>query len=387
MAVEQGAHVEDELAQVAPASGKDRGLAWYLALGVLRRRSVLDAALRPHLRQPIASMDAPVRAALRLGAFERLFARTAVHAAVDQSVEVAKALRAGRAKGLVNAVVRKVELPTGLKRADQLCHPAWLVSRWDKRYGKEATTEWCTANNEEPPVFAVTRNQQVTEFESTATDVDGVFRTKGLGLVTQLPGFAEGSFWIQDKAAVRIADIVGDVDGKRVLDACAAPGGKSFRLASRGGAVTAVDVSTRRLRDVVSGAERLNMDVQTAVHDWTLGHKQGLGEFDSVLVDVPCTGLGTLRRHPEIRWRRQLIDILSIPPKQGAILAGAATHVRPGGTLVYAVCSPEPEEGPNVVQRFVKLHPEFSLDTELGGKPPTDDEDVHYAARLTRKGA
>lgn len=396
--VDAGRHVEDVLAETAP-SGRDRALAWYLALGVLRRRAHVDAALAPHLRQPLASLDREVRAALRLGAFEKLYARTKSHAAVHQAVDVTRALGAARASGLVNAVLRRVRAPQGLSRADALDHPPWLVARWDDRYGADAVTAWCERNNEPAVLFVVARDAEALAQRWSAMGVDtdtapvvvastpllGVLRVEGqVGSPTELPGFDEGAFWVQDAASVAVADLVGAGKGTRVLDACAAPGGKAFRLTAAGAEVTAVDLSAERLALLRGSAERLGLNVAVRAHDWAQGPLPE-GAWDAVLVDAPCTALGLLRRHPDIRWRRTLLDVTRAPELQAAILANAASHVAPGGRLVYAVCSPEPEEGSRVVEQFIDQHRAFSLDATLSTAPPSGDEDAFWAARLVRR--
>lgn len=393
---ERGAHVDEILQDLAPEYGRDRGLSWFLALGVLRRRAHVDAALRPHLRQPLASLDPEVRATLRVGAFEQLFADTPPHAAVSQAVEVIKAVGKPRASGLVNAVVRRVRMPRDLGLADSLDHPAWLVDRWSQRFGEEATRAWCLSNNTNPPLFATVRGDDAVSALRRAELVVEPVAIQGRevprcvhisghrGAVTALPGFLDGDLIIQDAAAAAVTDLVGPVDGARVLDACAAPGGKSARLALAGARVLAVDRSEPRLQLLQQTAERLSLDLPTQVHDWTQGPLQEVEPFDAVLVDAPCTALGTARRNPGVRWRRQLVDVLAMPSIQQAILAAASSHVRPGGALVYAVCSPEPEEGEGVVAHFLQQHPRFTQEDQLLTAPPTQGEDAFFAARLRR---
>lgn len=394
LAIEDGTHLEDALARLAPATGADRDLAWFLAFGVQRRRGHVDAALRPLLHQPLAALDPEVRAALRIGAFERLYARTAPHAAVHQAVEVVRKLGAGRAHGMVNAVLRRVKMPERLGEADALDHPAWLVARWRQRYGDAAARAWCEANAEPPPLFVVTRDPAgggpVPEGASPASvagvPLPGVYRLDAAGgTIPGLRGFAEGAWWVQDAASVAVADQVPAGEGARVLDACAAPGGKAFRLASRGARVLAVDRSADRLVSVTEGAARLGLPVEVRAHDWTEGPIDGLGTFDAVLVDAPCSGLGTVRRHPEIRWRRQEPDLVGAAATQERILAAASAHVAPGGALVYAVCSPEPEEGPEVVERFLAAHDAFEQVGGLSTAPPADGEDAHFVAVMRRR--
>lgn len=166
-----------------------------------------------------------------------------------------------------------------------------------------------------------------------------------------------------------------------MLDACAAPGGKTLRLASQGGDVVAADRRLSRLERVQESLDRTGLKATLEKVDWNKDQPQ-LGSFDAVLVDAPCTGLGTTRRHPEIRWSRQSTDPLAQSLLQGVILANASLRVKPGGRLVYAVCSPEPEEGRDVVQEFLSRRPEWRLDAELETAPPKSHEDAFYAARL-----
>jgi 16S rRNA (cytosine967-C5)-methyltransferase len=398
--VDGGAHVEDVLARVAPAEARDRALAWFLALGVLRHRGQVDAALRSVLTRPIGSLDPAVRAAVRLGVFEKLFGRAAPHAVVHQAVEVAKATGAGRAKGLVNAVVRRARAEPNLAPHEALDHPAWIVARWTERYGAAATAAWCAANREPAPLVIVAPDpeavaaqlrdagQPTAPVRLGVRELPGALRLEAPeGAVTDLPGFAEGAFWVQDPAAIAVADLVGAKPGMRVLDACAAPGGKTLRLLTAGAEVVAVDSKGPRLQRLRAALERMGLTATLRHHDWREGPLPDAGApFDAVLVDAPCTGLGTLRRHPEIRWRRQLTDLVSVPPVQAAILSAASEHVRPGGVLVYAVCSPEPEEGRAIVDAFLATHPSFREIEQLHTAPPVDGEDAHAAVRMVRAG-
>lgn len=392
VAVDDGAHLDEVLAELAPSEGPDRDLAWFLAFGVVRRRGEVDASLRPHLSRPLGGLDAEVRAVLRVGAFESRFARTRAHAVVHQAVEVARALGVGRASGLVNAVLRRVKEPTELARADALNHPAWLVERWTARYGEAATDAWCEANNEPSPLFLVTRDPEAPSplpeaepVELGGERVPGCWRVPdGPAKVPDLPGFASGLWWVQDAAAVWMTDLVPVEPGMRVLDACAAPGGKALRLASQGAVVTAVDRDPLRLDRMSRSVARIGrFDITLREHDW-VKHGPLTDTFQAVFVDAPCTALGTVRRHPEIRWRRQPGDLAAASVLQRQILDRAAESVGEGGVLVYSVCSPEPEESTAVVADFLDRHPAFEHEEERLTAPPRAGEDAHYGARLRR---
>ena len=190
-----------------------------------------------------------------------------------------------------------------------------------------------------------------------------------------------------DPAAIATADLLGVQEGERVLDACAAPGGKSFRLVSQGGHVTATDRSRNRLKRLKENAGRIGLSVTPLEIDWEQGDFGKMEPFDAVLVDAPCTGLGTLRRHPEIRWRSLPSDPLAMSLTQKTILRSASTLLKPGGRLVYAVCSPEPEEGRLVVEDFLKRNTAFELTEVIDSAPPQGFEDAFYAAKMVRVGS
>jgi 16S rRNA (cytosine967-C5)-methyltransferase len=205
---------------------------------------------------------------------------------------------------------------------------------------------------------------------------EGVFRVpEGAGSPAEWPGHAEGSWWVMDPAAVAVADLCGDVEGLEVLDTCAAPGGKSFRLASRGARVLATDSDETRLARLREGATRLGLPVEARLHDWTTAPLEA--RFPVVIVDAPCSGLGVVRRHPDIRWRRQETDLEAYADRQRQLLAHAARCVAPGGVLVYAVCSPEPEEGEQVARTLG-----WSEEARFCNAPALAGEDGFQAFRL-----
>lgn len=379
--VDSGGHADDLLESLAP-TGRDRPLTWHLALGVLRRRGSLDAMLQPHLRAPIAHLDPPVRAALRLGAFELHFGRTRDHAAVHQAVALSRVIGAGRASGLVNAVLRRVSTAT-LPTDPSLDVPPWLAERL------RPWPQWLAKLHEPSPVCGVWRSATDTipaidggPVRAAGQVVPGTFRfADGEGAITERPGFSEGKWWVMDPASVAVSDLLHHSlpEGASILDACAAPGGKSLRLASQGHPVTAVDLEARRLSLVTENALRVGVSVETATHDWLTGPFRGT--YGGVLVDAPCSALGVIRRHPDIRWQRQPTDPSAMAIRQRQILGNAATHVAPDGVLVYSVCSPLPEEGIAVVERLSN----FVVEQTWSSAPPQDDEDGFQAFVLRRK--
>lgn len=393
--VEHGAHPEERLAALAPADPADRALAWNLVFGVLRTRSALDAVLTTTARRGLRTLDPPVVQLLRVALYELRHTRVPPHAAVDQAVEASRALGVGHAAGFVNAVLRRqaeVEVPPDAA----LGHPAWLVERWRARYGADADG-WMAANNRPAPLYVVAKEdpagvarafQHAGLVAVPREGLEGVLRVSppeggALGAVTELPGFAEGRWWVMDPAAVAVADLVGELpSGTAVLDTCAAPGGKSFRLASRGLRVTAADLDPGRLERLEEGGARLGFDLPTVVHDFTGDAPVPAalrGPWPAVLVDAPCTGLGTLRRHPDIRWRRRVEDVAAAAERQRRILAAAAELVAPGGVLVYAVCSPEPEEGTLVARSLG-----WPVEAVFDNAPALDGGDVFWGCRMRR---
>ena len=373
--VEGGAHAEDLLERLAPREDRDRRLAWALVMGVLRRQGALDSLLQPHLKQPLERLDAPVRVALRLGAYELRATRVPTHAAVSQAVEGCRRAGAPRAAGLVNAVLRKVG-PGALPEDPFLDLPTWLQQRWS------GWGEWVARLAEPAPVALALRSStsgpEGVELEPVIMGdeevQDLVFARKISGRLDELPGFAEGDWWVMDPSAALTADLClrwWEGEAPRVLDACAAPGGKSLRLASRGAEVRCTDTSAERLALLGENAARVGFTLPARVHDWLDGTAEDLGSFDIVLVDAPCTGLGTVRRHPEIKWRRLPSDPAAMALRQRRILKHASTRVRDGGLLVYSVCSTEPEEGEGVVASLKG----WKVVHRWSSTPPKGDED------------
>ena len=379
MEVQTGRHAEYGLTQWAPESPEDRGLARHLVLGVLRRRGQLDAVVGEHARKRVSR---EARMALHIGLVELHFSRTPAHAAVDQAVQLTKVLGRKHQSGFVNAILRKAQ---GRALPDVPNHAPWIVERWRGRYpGADA---WLSRLDTEAPLALATKTSASPHPDARPATAGGhvVPRSWHLdraGRVEQIEGYDAGDWWVMDPAAAMAADLLEAQPGERVLDACAAPGGKTMRLAALGAQVTACDKSAGRLRRLQENLDRTRLSATVVKQDWT---KKGWdGEaFGAILLDAPCTSLGTTRRHPEVRWNRSATDPLAMAVLQDRVIDGVVTALANQGRLVYAVCSPEPEEGPERVRAAVERHG-LVLETEVCTAPPSGDEDAFYAARLRR---
>jgi len=400
----------DALARVTVtlADERDRALAADIAAGTLRWRAALDHALWRVSSRPLDQVDAEVLEILRLSTYQLLhLSRVPSSAVVHDAVDLARARGHGQAAGFVNAVLRQVAsrsrdelLPrrppvrdraSAASRADAeaylataLSHPRWLVHRWIERLGAEAAEAWCVFDNTRAPVtlrantLRIDRQSLARRLETAGVQtVPTRFAPDGLVVVSghplRTPLAQQGLFVAQDEASQLVALLAEARAGDTVLDACAAPGGKTVAIAAAmrdTGRLVAADVRSRRmrlLRETVaaSGASCVRL-VQA-----DLGRGAPFAApFDCVLVDAPCSGLGTLRREPEIRWRRTGADLPRFAAQQLCLLQQAAGAVRPGGRLVYATCSSEPEENDHVVERFLATHPEFSRAAWRDGTPP-----------------
>ncbi len=347
-------------------SSDQRRRARALLYAALRNDALIELHLRPFLPQPLSTQRPAPRAALILGATELMFMDGVPdRAAVDQAVELCRALGGARQGGFVNAVLRRLSrgesVPTLPDRAQDplgwacvaCSHPAWLVQEMARRVGADEVAAWCAANQEEPDtVLTVPDDHARGSLQAELGATPGLLSPwalrlpRGAGRIEELPGFAEGAFWVQDEAAQLAARLLGAQPGERVLDACAAPGGKALTLAAAvgpAGTVVATDKDRSRLRGVDQAATRVGApQIVTGQRDWIgtpFGALDTDAPFDRVLVDAPCSGLGVLRRHPDIRAARRAEDLPRYGLRQGQLLAGVAGAVRPGGVLVYAVCT------------------------------------------------
>ncbi len=381
---------------------EDAALATEITLGVLRWRRLLDFLLGLRLKKPVERLDVPIAIALRMGLYQlRFLQRIPARAAVNESVELVKRARKSSAAGLVNAVLRRAGEQTSVDTAakqrsgivgdeqagdcrvfisdyrlaslvptDRIAtlhsHSTWLVERWLARFGEERTVAMLEANNRAPGLSLVVRepdrrNEVFTGLKSAGLTVQpgallrDAFAVSGGG-VTRTPAFREGLISIQDEASQAVPLLVDAHDGDRVLDLCAAPGGKTAVLAAAAGpsgTIVAADRHAHRLRAMRAQFERLHLDkIQIVELDAEKPLPFGR-TFNRILVDAPCSGTGTLARHPEIRWRLRPEQLGAFHRLQVAILRSALDALAPGGRLVYSTCSMEPEENEQVVREVL----------------------------------
>lgn len=350
--LDKGQSLDDAMARhagFATLDPRDRAFVRLLLATTLRRLGEIDEVLGRLIERPIESANAVAHQVLRLGATQLLFLNTPAHAAVDTSVRLVESAALAHLKGLVNAVLRRLAREgtqlLGDRDPVRLNTPAWLWQNWTQAYGEATTRAIAAAHLIEAPLDLTPRANAA--FWAGQLDAvvlpTGTLRRPAGGLITSLPGFAEGAWWVQDAAATLPARLLGEVEAKRVADLCAAPGGKTMQLAAAGADVTAVDISARRMIRLGENLARAGLRAELVTADaskWTSPEK-----FDAILLDAPCSGTGTLRRHPDIAWLKAEEDVARLTLAQDRLLQNAAGLLRPGGTLVYAVCSLQEDEG------------------------------------------
>jgi 16S rRNA (cytosine967-C5)-methyltransferase len=402
---------------------RDRRWLRELIYGMLRRRSWIDALLRGRVRGGNARLDPDVLDLLRLGAYQLLYMGSVPpYAAIGQTVELVKRRHGVGASKLTNAVLRRLDreradpapIITASDPIDVLAlehsHPRWLVARWIARWGEDETRRLLVSNNDESPLVArpyhVVREQLEAMLESAGVHVedapfakDSLILTSRVSSLTELGAFRQGLFHLQDPASTLVTQYACVPQGASVADLCAAPGGKSVELSRQAEQVFASDVSRLRLQRVLENFARLEIRHASAyVAD---ARFPAIRPVDVVLADVPCTGTGTFRRHPDARWRLKASDLVVLVAAQRSILRAAATVVKPGGLLVYSTCSLEPEENDVQVESFLAAHHgEWQLEPPPDGTVPATvldagrlrvlpqrhGTDGAFAARLRRAG-
>ncbi len=411
-------------------SGPDRGLFAELVFGVLRRQGTLDHILTALLDQPLPRLEPLALILLRLGLYQLVYLdRIPESAAVNESVNLAKQ-GIPRAAGLVNAVLRNylrhkdtitfpdpVAAPAA-SMAARHSHPQWLIQQWLDQLGPEETERLAEASSCQAPLTLRANTLRTTRDELLRLFADNgigaapcpfsphAVRVEGRRPIPGLPGFREGLFVVQDEASQVAGYLLGPQPGERVLDACAAPGGKATHLAQlmgNRGELLAMDVSRTKLPLILETAGRLGISIiATRVADLLHSGAVAANAFDRILLDAPCSGLGVIRRNPEAKWRLQPADITRLAEAQRVMLANASRMLKTGGTLLYSTCSTSPGENEQVVQDFLSHHHGFVLEnlnelfpgmhelfTPSGmfrSWPHRHDMDGFFAARIRKNG-
>ncbi len=346
-----------EDSRLAGLDERDRGFIRLLLATVLRRHGQIEALIETCVDKPLAAKSAAVQHALRLGIAQLLFLDVAPHAAISTSVDLVKGTQLAGFSGLINAVLRRLDRDgaamIAAQDAAQLNTPDWLWRSWVEAYGEDTTRAIAAAHLVEAPVdITVASDPQgwAERLEAEALP-GGSLRRAGGGSVAGLPGFDEGKWWVQDAAAALPVRLLGDVAGRSVADLCAAPGGKALQLAAAGAVVTAVDRSAKRLVRFTDNLARLGLAATVVEADagaWTPPQP-----FDAILLDAPCSATGTLRRHPDVAWHKNPAEVVKLAGVQARLLRAALAMLKPGGLLVYCVCSLQPEEGIEQVERLL----------------------------------
>jgi len=392
---------------ITPLAEADRHLAHELAAGVCRHRIGLDTAIGPLLHHPLSRLDPAIRDILHLGAYQFVYLdRIPVHAAVDTAVAVARQRGHPRAAGLVNAVLRR--LVTAPERRDAIrqapTHPPWLLSRWTRHFGAEATARLAAWNDSPSPLVVQPARWTSAEIASAWTDAGIPWREAPFGAGLQpdtrdprsLPGFSDGGFIVQDPAQALVVRSFGIPPGATVLDACAAPGGKTISMGRIAGRVVAGERYPGRLARLQASVRRAGSGRELILRADAAA--PAIRPVEVVVLDVPCLGTGTLARHPDARWRVSPEALATLVAQGAALLASTARVVQPGGWLCFSTCSLEPEENEEQVETFLARHPQFVRDPapdavpealrtpagDLSLRPHDHATDGAFASRLRR---
>ena len=390
---------------------RDRALLLEIVTGTLRMQAALDYQLAVRVKRPLARLDTAVLRVLRMSAFQLIYlSRLPASAIINDAVELTRRSGKSSAAGLTNAVLRSVSRDRARlswpSRADVaehfsivFSHPRWLVERWLQRYGEPSTESWLRFNNE-PAAMCLAVNRHLATREALAGElVDLGVKTEptaraanGLRVIEGRPlgtgAFTGGRFVVQDEASQLVGEFASPPAGASVLDLCASPGGKTVTMSADvgpSGYVVASDVRPQRVRLLASTLTRCRVPNTMVVHVPAEGRLPFRdGAFDLVVIDAPCSGLGTVRRDPDIRWRRSPDDLMRFAAAQRDLLARAADLVKPGGRLLYSTCSSEPEENEEVVASFLRDRGDFVQERMHRTLPFRDHLEAFFAVILRR---
>jgi 16S rRNA (cytosine967-C5)-methyltransferase len=406
--------------RIAPLDARDRRWTRELVYGMLRHRAWIDTILSDRVRGGLARLDPDVIDLLRLGVYQLTnMGSVPAYAAIAQTVELAKRRHGLGASKLVNAVLRRTDRErdsldpaagTPLDSVEALAlkysHPRWLVARWVERWGEQETEKLLTVNNAEAPIilrpYGIVREQLEAMLEEAGVHIgDAPYLRESIAVsggitLTELGAFKKGLFFVQDPAATLVTEYAAVPTGATVADLCAAPGGKSLELSRSAATVLASDKSVGRLQRLLANERRLET---TNIYPFVADARHpAIRPVDAVLIDVPCTGTGTFRRHPDARWRLKVSDLAVMSALQKTILRAGAAVVKLGGILIYSTCSLEAEENDEQVDSFLADNPNFVLEPPPEGSvspdllddgrlrvlPQRHGTDGAFAARLRR---
>ncbi len=359
--------LDETLERMLPAAGlepADAALARAIAITAFRRLGTIQHAIDERLDRGSPRNSGPFEPILTAAAAQILFLDVPDHAAVDIAIrQLHEDARSSRYVSLGNALLRRLarerEAVLAEVQADPFRDvPEWLADSWSAAYGEEAARAIALSHREEPPLDISVK----ADAAEWAQKLDGVLlptgsiRLRSRQSITDLPGFAEGAWWVQDAAAALPVRLIAPAPGERIADLCAAPGGKTAQLAAAGASVTALDRSAPRLKRLKANLARLGLEAQIVTADAASWQAD---PFDAVLLDAPCSATGTIRRHPDVAWTKSEEDRDRLGALQARLLDGAAALVKPGGRLVYCTCSLEPQEGEAQIEAFLARHPQF----------------------------
>ena len=403
----------DSVLNDAKLSDVQKGFVTTAFYGVIERKITLDFILNKYLKKPIKKAPPMTAAVLRSAVYQIVFMdKIPTSAAVDEAVKIIKKSKENGNSGLVNAVLRKIasnDVLNELKNAEPTYKYSvedWIFKRLSKHYGTDKTEEFLKASLVPPPIFIRINNlkenakeitlNELSELGATVkeTELENTFEINSVKGIERLKSYLNGCFFVQDYSSQLCAKAVGAKSGERVLDCCAAPGGKSFSIAlnmSDDGEVIALDLHPHRVGLISNGAKRLGLkSVKASVSDASV-YSEELGKFDKVLCDVPCSGIGVIRRKPEIKYKNEdeCNNILSL---QASILSTASKYVKLSGRLVYSTCTLLKEENENIVEAFLKNNKDFKLVSVFDNKdittktflPPFDKGDGFFVAVMER---
>jgi len=386
-------------------SKEDRALVTELVYGVIRHLNTLDWVLNTYsFRRKIEELSPYMRNILRLAAYQLIYLdRIPAYAAINEAVEMSKEFEHSGVVSLVNALLRAVsdgrkdiiypdpEKNLSFYLSIKYSHPQWLITRWLSRFGEKETIQLCEVNNQAPALsirantLKTTRQELIhtLEEEDLKVEVSSVspaaLKIRDFVSLTQLESFKKGLFTVQGESSQLISHILAPESGENVLDACAAPGGKTTHMAElmkNTGSILALDIRKTRLEMIKENCKRLGVtNAKAELLDVTQAGSVYSKKFDRCLVDAPCSSIGIIQSQPEVRWNRDYRETLvKMPQIQSAILEGASQCIKPKGVLVYSVCSLEPEEGEKVIDKFLRERPLFRLESVKQYLPVSDDE-------------